>query len=151
MSVVTDDELKGLFEAMRQETAAMRGETASRFDAMREETALRFDEVREENAAAHAETRSHVDASVERLERKVDAAVDRLENKFDVTREHLESRFELLAETVQLVNENQRANVLALDQKIDQKIAETQGLIKFLYDDVNRRVLVLEGNTGKKK
>src|SRR5258706_873777 len=137
---VTDDELKGLFEAMRQEMTggfeAMRQEMTGGFaavrqemTAMRQETEDRFDAMRQENAAAHAETR----------------------RQFGATQEHLESRFELLAETVQLLDANQRATARTLDDKIERLVAETQGLIRFGYDDLNRRVLVLEGNAGTKK
>ena len=96
---------------------------------MRQETADRFDTMRQENAAAHVETRSHFIATAERLER----------------------RFELLAEAVQLVDEHQHAAANALDEKIDRLVGETQGLIKYAYDDLNRRVLVLEGSAGTKK
>jgi tellurite resistance protein len=104
-AAVTDDELKGLFNA-----------------------------IRDENAVAHAETRKHFDASVERVE-----------NRFDVIAERMEGRIELLAETVQLVNENLQTKIVALDQKLDKTTGETQGLVKFLYDDLSRRVVVIEG------
>jgi hypothetical protein len=102
---VTDDELKGLFQAMRQEMA----------------------EMRQENAEAHAETRRHMDVVIERVDGRID----------------------LLAEALQLVNENLQSKIVALDQKVDKTTAETQGLVKFLYDDVNRWVLVLEGKQKK--
>ena len=138
---MTDDELKSLFEtmrqemtamrqetadrfdAMRQENGAMRQETADRFDAMRQETSDRFDAIHLENAAAHAETR----------------------RQFGASQEHLEGRIELLAETVQLLDANQRATARTLDEKIDRLVAETQGLVRFAYDNLNGRVLVLEG------
>ncbi len=104
---MTDDELKSLFQAMRQEMTAMR----------------------QENADAHAETR----------------------RQFGATQEHMESRFELLAETVQLLDANQRATARTLDDKIERLVGETQGLIRFTFEGLNRRVLVLEGNAGTKK
>lgn len=85
--------------------------------------------MRQENAAAHAETRSH----------------------FTATAERLEHRFELLAEAVQLLDERQHATATALDEKIDRLVGETQGLIRWAYDDLNRRVLVLEGSPPTKK
>ena len=119
---MTDDELKGLFEAMRQEMTGG-------FAAVRQEMTDGFAAIRKENAAAHAETRT----------------------QFGTYQEHLEGRFELLAETVQLLDENQRATARTLDDKIERLVAETQGLIRFGYDHLNRRVLVLEGNVGTKK
>ncbi len=154
---MTDEELKGLFESMRKDTAERFDGVQKQFDAMRKEMADRFKEtadrfdgvgkqfdgvgkqfdgvqkqfasMREENAAAHAVTRQHFDASLERLEHRVD----------------------FLAETVQLVNENQRSTAVALDEKIDRTTKETQGLIRFVNDGLHRRVLVLEEKAASKK
>src|SRR5712691_4562117 len=115
---------------MRQEMAAMGQETAGRFDAAHQETARGFVAVRqemtdgfaamrEESAEAHAQTRRHMDVVIERVDGRID----------------------FLSEALQLVNENLQSKILALDQKVDRTTAETQGLVKFLYDDVNRRVL----------
>jgi DNA polymerase II large subunit len=120
-----DDEVKALLDAMREENAEARQENAAMHAAARQENAA----MRQENAAMHAETQRHVDIVVERME----------------------GRFELLAETVQLVNENLQTQIVALDRKIDKTTAETQGLVKFLYDDLNRRVVVIEGKLGSRK
>jgi chaperonin cofactor prefoldin len=83
---MSDEELKGLFEGLRQENAADRAATRQQFD-----------EMRQENAAAHAETRRHFDVTAERLETKFDTLaetvghlderlgreVNRLEEKMD--------------------------------------------------------------------
>lgn len=135
---MTDDELKSLFEAMRQEMtggfAAVRQEMTDGFaavrqemTAMRQETSDRFAAMRQEEAAAHAETR----------------------RQFGASQEHMDSRFELLAETVQLNDANQRATARTLDDKIERLVGETQGLIRFTFEGLNRRVLVLEGKQKK--
>jgi len=178
---VTDDELKSLFETMRQEMTAMRQETADRFDAMRQEngamrqeTADRFDAMRQENGAMRQETADRFDAMRQETSDRFDAMRQETSDRFDAMRqetsdrfdaihlenaaahaetrrqfgasqEHLEGRIELLAETVQLLDANQRATARTLDEKIDRLVAETQGLVRFAYDNLNGRVLVLEG------
>lgn len=111
---MTDDELKGLFDALRQENAAARQENA----AARQENAA----ARQENAAAHEQTR----------------------RQFDVTVERIEKRFDLLAETAQHIEEELRRTGARLDEKIERSAAETQAMIKFSHKELDRRVTTLE-------
>lgn len=126
---MTDEVLKALLDAMREENAvgrrenaAAHSETRSRIEALEKATRSRIDAMATENAAAHSERRGHFDAVAERLE----------------------SRIELLAEVLQVVNEKVDTKTAMLDKKIDQTAIETQALVKFLYDDLGRRVLTLE-------
>ncbi|HXA16663.1 MAG TPA: hypothetical protein VN380_06710 [Thermoanaerobaculia bacterium] len=149
---MTDDELKSLFETMRQEMTAMRQETADRFDAMRQEngamrqeTADRFDAMRQETSDRFDAMRQETSDRFDAIHLENAAAHAETRRQFGASQEHLEGRIELLAETVQLLDANQRATARTLDEKIDRLVAETQGLVRFAYDNLNGRVLVLEG------
>jgi hypothetical protein len=161
---MTDDVLKELLEAIRSENAAGHAET-------RREVAAALVDVRHESAAAHAETRQEVAAALvdvrnefavvrsEFAEVKRESAATRdefaaahadLRHLFQASLEQMKSWFNLLAEGIKTVDEKVDRRTTALDQKIDQTAAETQSLIKFLYDELNRRVLTLEGKREAK-
>jgi hypothetical protein len=115
---VTDDELKQLFDAMRQESAAARQENAA---------------ARQENAAAHAETRRHVDET---------AVAMRLQ--FDIAVEDSKSRFDLLAEGLKTVDEKLGRKIADLEERMERGFEETQAMIKFSHAELDRRVRSLE-------
>ncbi len=150
---MTDDEVKALLDAIRQESAVAHSETRRHFDDAVARVESRSDatakRIEGKFDVAVARLESKVDVAVARLETKVDAAVLRLETKFDVTAEHLENKFDLLAETVHSINEKFENRTLMLDKKIDQTTTETQALIKFLYDEHSRRILALESQQRK--
>ena len=75
MTRMKDDELKARLEALRQETADGRRETA----AAREDTRSEFAAVRLENASAHVETRRHFEAIAERLEARFESLAESVE------------------------------------------------------------------------
>jgi hypothetical protein len=127
---VTDDELKSLFEAMRQESAAIRHEMREETAAIRHETAAIRHEMREEttairqeNAAAHAETR----------------------HLFVMALEAFEHKIQLVAEGVALTREELARAAAGLDEKIERTAAETQAMIKFSHAELDRRMRTLEG------
>ncbi|SRR6266446_7356254 len=115
---MTDEELKHLFEAMRQDTAAMREDNV----AMHVETRATVEAMRQENAAMHVETRRHFDVAVERMEK----------------------RFDLLAESVAHVDDELHQARTSLDEKIDRTANETQAMIKFSHKELDRRMTALE-------
>ena len=125
---MTDDELKRLFETMRQDNAAIRAETAAiRQDntairaetaAMRQENAAKW----QENAAAHAETRRHFEVIAERLEKKIDA----------------------VAESVAIVDEKLDRETADIREEMRRGFADTQAMIKFSHAELDRRVRALE-------
>lgn len=115
---MTDDELKQLFDAMRQESAAARQENAA---------------ARQENAAAHAETRRHVDET---------AVAMRLQ--FDIAVEDSKSRFDLLAEGLKTVDEKLGRKIADLEERMERGFEETQAMIKFSHAELDRRVRSLE-------
>ena len=123
-----DEELKGLLDEMRQETAEMRRENAE----MRQENA----EMRQENAAEHEETRRQLRETVD--------GPHGLIAKIEVASEATQHRFELVAEIVGLVNEKLDVIASSLDQKIDLSAAETRALIKSSYGPLDRRIQKLE-------
>ncbi len=100
---MNDDDLRGLLDAMRQETSA-----------------------------AHEDTRRHFDAlenNVERVENKLDATADGLRRHFDVVTEGTKHDIRLVAESVSQLTEEVRRAFTALDTRIDRTAAETQAMI----------------------
>ena len=130
-----DEELKGLLDEMRQETAEVRRETAEMRQEnaeMRQEMRRETAEMRQENAAAHEETRREVRKTADDL------------SKIAVASEATQDRLKLVTELVGLVNEKLDVIASSLDQKIDLSAAETQALIKSSYGALDRRVQKLE-------
>ncbi|HVT05419.1 MAG TPA: hypothetical protein VHL58_18820 [Thermoanaerobaculia bacterium] len=119
---MTDDELKPLFDALRQDNAAAQAETRRDFRETADRLAAENAATRQENAAMHAETRRHFDVAVERLEK----------------------RFDTLGETVEHLDEKLDRTRASLDETIDRTAAETQAMIKFSHKELDRRMTALE-------
>jgi predicted nuclease with TOPRIM domain len=117
-----DEDLKKLLEAMREETRRHFDVTIERIETRLAATHQENAAMRQENAKAHQETRRHFDVAVERIE----------------------TRFDLLAETVQHVDEELQRTRVSLNEKIEQSAAETQAMIKFSHQELDRRVTSLE-------
>jgi chromosome segregation ATPase len=115
MMSMTDDELKGLFDALRQENAATRAE----------------------NAAAHAETRDQL-----RAEMRATAADNR--HQLAVAIEHFDQRFDLLAESIVTVDEKLDRKAASIEERMEHGFADTQAMIKFSHDQLATRVSALE-------
>ena len=82
---MSDEELKALFEGLRQENAAAHVETRRQVV-----------EVRQENAAAHVETRRHFEVTAERLETKFDTLAETVAHLDErLTREDADIRAEM--------------------------------------------------------
>jgi len=118
---MTDDELKRLFEEMRQENAA----------------------TRKENAAAHAETRRLFDAKAEEMKRHFDVTREDVERRFDslaeavqMLDEKMERRFtdvdSSIAETQAMIKFSHR--------ELDRRIS----VLEETVDDLQSRVQRLE-------
>ena len=120
---MTDEELRQLFEAIRQENAAAHEETRR---ALRQENAAAHEEtrraLRQENAAAHEETR-------------------RLSN---VTAEALRREIQIVAEGVTRVDEKIDRTAEDIRSEMRHGFTETQAMIKFSYAELDRRVTSLE-------
>ncbi len=115
---MTDDELKGLFDAVRQDTTAIRQETSAlRLDV----TALQEDNraIRRENAEAHEATRNEFRQTADRIA----AETRRL---FEVYAERLESRIDLVAESAESISEIVQRRVGAVEAAIASSTAETR-------------------------
>jgi hypothetical protein len=148
---MSDDELKSLFESLRQDNAAAHADTRREMreaigavneenaDTRREmqETARAIREenadtrremqettraIREENAVAHSETRRH----------------------FDVTAERLDQRFDFLAESVQHVHQKLDREAADIRDEMRRGFADTQAMMKFSHAELDRRVRTLE-------
>lgn len=111
---MTDDELKQLFDSVRQESVAARQESV----AARQEIAA----IRQENAAEHAETR----------------------RQFGIATEEFRSRFDLLAEAIVTVDQKLTGEIAELEERMEQGFADTQAMIKFSHAELDRRVRSLE-------
>src|SRR5258708_18087204 len=117
MTLMTDEELKRLFDAMRRENAAAHVETRQHVDSA-------VDEMRQESATGHVETRRHVDGALDQMRQENASAHLETRRHFDVSIERLEKRFDLLAETLP-----------AVDQKLDPKTAELEEGIRRGFAD----------------
>lgn len=133
---MTDDELRGLLEALRQDSVATREESAAaRRESVvaREETAA----ARQESAAAHAETRRLFSETVERIA---------TENRhfFAAGAEGLRHEIQLVAEGVAATREQLVRTAADHAERIERVGAETQAMIKFSHADLDRRMRTLE-------
>ncbi|HEV7768323.1 MAG TPA: hypothetical protein VGQ76_25210 [Thermoanaerobaculia bacterium] len=117
-----DAELKDAFDSIQQAMQLGFAEVRQEFAAVRREMRQEFAEVRLENVGMHAETR----------------------RSFDVTAERLRSDIQLVAEVLAQTRKDLTRIAGELDAKIDRTAAETQALIKFSHDSLDRRLRVLE-------
>jgi hypothetical protein len=136
---MTDDELKALFDGLRQDNAVAHAETRR---LLREENADAHAEtrrlLREENADAHAETRrllreENADAHAEtrRLLREENAdAHAETRRLFVVTVERIDSRVDLLAEGLADTRQLLAREMSAIREEMRKGFAETQAMIK---------------------
>jgi uncharacterized protein (DUF3084 family) len=173
---VTDEELKSLFEGLRQDTgvanAELRNELAATnaelrrgFEAVRQEFAAVHEEfgavhqelsgVRQEFAAVHEEFGAvHQELSGVRQEFTAvheEFVAVRQENAaaHAETRRHFEVALEGNRSEIRLVAEGvvqTREELGRLDEKIERTAAETQAMIKFSHVELDRRVRTLEGS-----
>jgi hypothetical protein len=125
---MTDDELKSLFDLVRQENAEAHAET-------RQNTTAALAEMRQENAEAHAETRSYIDQKV-------------AENRdfFEMLNEGTRHEIGLVAEKVVRVEERLDSVKNELEERMERGFADTQAMIKFSHAELDRRIRTLEEN-----
>jgi chromosome segregation ATPase len=146
---MTDDELKGLLDTMRQENSTAHEDTRRRFDAVDASLAsvdarfasvdARFDAVDARFDAVDARF-----AAVDARFAAVDARFTELHRHFDVVTEATKHEVRLVAESVAHVNEELERRTNALRQEMSRGFAETQAMIKFSHVELDRRVNVLE-------
>ena len=127
MAPVTDDELKSLFNVMRQENAVAHAETRRQV----ENLSLRVDDTT-------AETRQQV----ENLRLHVDETTTETRRQFNVAVEHFDHRFDLLAEAITTVDEKAERRAAALEERMEHGFAETRAMI-----NLQARVERLESST----
>jgi hypothetical protein len=121
MKVMIDDDLKGLFQEMRQSITAIQQEMTvanQKTAAIQQEIAA----VRQENAVAHAETRRH----------------------FEVVAERSEHKIALLAESVIQTREFLNREATDIREEVRRTASETQAMIKFSHAELDRRMRTLE-------
>jgi uncharacterized protein (DUF3084 family) len=153
MDAMTDEELKRLFDEIREDSAAARGESAAAREesaAARAENAAAREEsaaARAENAAAHAETRRQVgDLHQEIAEVRREAGETAIQTRhyFDVAVEAFRDQVQLVAEKVVALGEELHRETADIRLEMRTGFAETQAMIKFSHDDLDRRVRALE-------
>lgn len=131
MPAVMDDELKRLFDAIRQDSAALRQEFAAD---------------RQANAAAHAETRRHFDVVTEATRQEIRLVVEAValvDEKLD--REATEIRQEMrtgFTETQAMI----KFSHAELDRRV-RTIEESQRTLEDALAALQSRVERLEGST----
>lgn len=126
-SIMTDEELKSLFEAMRQENAAAHADTRAEIAA-----------VRIDNAAAHAETRVNLRAYT-------DEKISELRRHFDVLTEAVRHEVQLVAEGYQALDNKLEREVHRLEDKMGHGFADTQAMIRISHGTLDRRLRKVEG------
>ena len=131
---MTDDELKGLFETLRQENIAAHVETRQYVDRSAAETREYVDRSVDRSAA---ETREYVD-------RSIDQSAAETRRQFEATAERLESKIELVAESVVRVDEKIDRETAAIREEMRRGFADTHALINFAYVKLDQRIRVLE-------
>ncbi|MEA2488779.1 MAG: hypothetical protein QOH21_571 [Acidobacteriota bacterium] len=120
---MTDDELKRLFESLRQESRSDFQEIADRLAAdSRQQLEITRSEFRETTTRVAADSRNQVEVAIE----------------------HFNDRFDLLGEAIALVDEKLDRKTSSIEDRMDRGFAETQAMIKFSHDELDRRVRALE-------
>jgi uncharacterized protein (DUF3084 family) len=130
MWTMTDEELKGLFEAIRQEIAAMRQETRQETAGTRQEIAAMRQETRQEIAATRQET-AVIWQEIGSMRQENEAAHAETRRHFDVALEGNRHEIRLIAEKVLRLEEKMETKFTEQDDKFMLAIAETRALIKF--------------------
>lgn len=146
---MTDEELRRLFESLREENAAGHAETRRYVDESvrqsAEETRTYVDGSVRQSAE---ETRNYVDESVrqsaEETRKYVDEKTSETRRHFEVIAEGLDHKFALLAEGVVAQGEELRGKIETLEAKVDRGFADTQAMIRFSHAELDRRVKSLE-------
>lgn len=117
---MADDDLKRLFDEMRQENAAAHAETRRRF---------------EENAAAHVETRRYFAVAVERMDARFDAlaeTVGLLDEKLDRKTAALDEKIERTAAETQAMIKFSHAELDRRFRTLEDTVADLQARVERL-------------------
>ena len=132
---MTDDELKRLFDALRQDTT----------------------EIRQENAAAHEKTRQHFDVSVDETRRHFDVSVEQMEKRFDLLAEsvaHLDGELQRtrisLDEKIEGTAAETQAMIKFSHKELDHRMTaleDDQRTLRETVAGLQARVERLEGST----
>ena len=156
---MTDEELRQHFEALREETSALRQDLGQEF---RQETASLRQEFRQEFAAIRQELREESAAIRRDLRQEFREESASIRQEFAGIREdniaaHVETRrymevlteetrheIRIVAEGVVHLREELTRTESRLDAKIDSSISETQALIRFSHGALDQRLRALE-------
>jgi|SRR5947207_8616683 len=155
---MSDEELRQLFDTMRQENAAAHEETRR---VLRDETAASHEEtrrvLREESAAAHEETRAvfrqEIVKAVDDAKRVMrhEGELDRRNTRelYEINLDKLESTMQFLGEGIQLGDQKLERHVADIRAEMRSGFVETQAMIKFSHADLDRRITALEDPAAK--
>ncbi len=67
-------------------------------------------------------------------------------HQLEVAIEHFDQRLDRLAESIATIDEKLGRRIAASDEKMERGFADTQAMIKFSHDELDRRVRALEQN-----
>jgi chromosome segregation ATPase len=87
-----------------------------------------------------------IDARFTAVETRIDESAAETRRQIGVAREATKHDVDLVAESVLQTREELRRTRLALDEKIEHTAAETQSMIKFSHQELDRRMTALEGS-----
>lgn len=145
---MVDDELRGMFEALREEMGelreGLRAEMRAGNEALREEMAGLRDGLRAEMRAGDEALRAEMRAGDDTLRALIAAEHIETRRHIDVVNEATYAKIQLLTDAVQLVHEDLRRTETRLDENIHQTAMDTQALITYSYSELGRRVEALE-------
>jgi hypothetical protein len=152
---VTDDELKRLFDEMRQENTSAHEETRRQVAALAADTQRQFADTQQQ----FADTRQQIADLSADTQRQFEGtrrefAAIRQENasghaetrhQFEIVTEATKHEIRLVAESVAVVNEKLDRTAADIREEMRLGFDETQAMIRVSYTDLDRRVRALEG------
>jgi septal ring factor EnvC (AmiA/AmiB activator) len=124
MISMTDDELKAMFEALRQENVA----------------------TRQENAAAHVETRRHFDVTAERLESRIDLVAESV----GLLDEKCERRFTAIEQSIERNAAETQSMIKFSHSELDRRlrsVEQGQSTLESTVAEIQARLDRIESST----
>ena len=146
---MTDDELRQLFAKIDARFDQIDGRF-EQIDSRFEQIDSRFEQIDsrfEQSDSRYEQSNSRfeqIDSRFEEMQRRNDEAHAETRRHFDVAQEAMHGQIQLLAEKVTMVDDRLTREAADIRTEMRQGFAETHALIKFSYNDLDRRVRTLE-------
>jgi len=127
---MTDEELRKLFENSE-------ASTRRQLEELRKEIR---DEMSAQGEMLRSELRGEMSAQGDTLRAEMQSRTDELKHYFDLTKEAMRDDIKWLAESIGFVNEKFEREFVAVRAEMAQGFKETQNLVQYLYNDLDRRI-----------